>query len=172
MPFPENIASFYIRQNVRMHERIAKVNGEQFDAQAAISELLSALAHQTPNRIYCSDDGLTGNVVFFEDLLERYPFNMYWEVMRGNDEQQLWETVRKDSLVCADRDSLEEQIRQLRARFRLRGDLLLKPDEVFVIDDPNLVRAETAYIHTLRMGETRFVTQYHLGQIGASFSPI
>lgn len=153
-----------------MRERVARVTEVEPQRGETAKDLLPILAYRMPNRIYCSQNGLIGRTVFYEDMMERFPFNMYWEVLSPDSDGQYEKVERSETLVGIDVNALESELKFVRGRFDLKGDLLLKPDTVHAIDMPHLVRPNTSFIHTLALGKQHYVAQYHLSETGATLT--
>jgi len=162
-----NLASFLIKES-RINELIRKEEDGQNHWGEETNRLLQSLARQTPNRIYVGDDGRMARVIIFSDIIEKWPYNIYWELLQPNIEPWEWSIEKTEIFTGANPQTLDKQLSHVRAKYGLRKDLLTNPDRVKYIIGGNSLSMSN-FIHAVDTSSGIVACQYHTSPMGPRF---
>lgn len=166
MTTPESITSFLVKEG-RRNERMQTSQDGANHWGEKVGPLLKSLVGQTPNRMYCSDDGRIVRAVMYSDSEEGFPFSAYWEMLENKSGTgEKWEVKRREFLIGTDREAIDYEIRRIRGRFELRRDLLAQPDEVVLVENSPNGHSVGDFIHTVNSPRGPFSYRYSLSPLG------
>lgn len=142
---PANVVDYLIIEQIRNWQTCGEDD---------VGKIVQKLVQQTPHRIYFSPEQVVCRALLYRG---EYRFQSYLEILRPVD--SYLQKVKGEFLSSASSGDLETQIDRLRRGFDLRGDLLLKPDQIFV-DDSQI------YTHVGFTNKEPVVCQYNISPLG------